>query len=151
MGCIGLDSERAGSRTLEISSRRDRHRDCAKFESSRRFRGLNMNPKKKSYRCRASASIQALDLAISRFIHSLGSGYQITGLSDIRLTKTLSVVQLWTGLLVLCFKEFAGGKILVLIKICKVCVKPIICTSMYINFLCLVNFQPVFRKSFCIF
>jgi hypothetical protein len=31
-----------------------------------------MNPKKKSRRCRASASIQALDLAISRFIHSLG-------------------------------------------------------------------------------
>ncbi len=31
-----------------------------------------MNPKKKLRRCRASASIQALDLAISRFIHSLG-------------------------------------------------------------------------------
>jgi hypothetical protein len=31
-----------------------------------------MNPKKKSRRCRASVSIQALDLAISRFIHSLG-------------------------------------------------------------------------------
>jgi hypothetical protein len=31
-----------------------------------------MNPKKKSRRCRASISIQALDLAISRFIHSLG-------------------------------------------------------------------------------
>jgi hypothetical protein len=30
-----------------------------------------MNPKKKSRRCRASVSIQALDLAISRFIHSL--------------------------------------------------------------------------------
>jgi hypothetical protein len=59
---IGLDSERAGSRT----------RNCAKFESSRRFRGSNMNPKKKSRRCRASVSIQALDLAISRFIHSLG-------------------------------------------------------------------------------
>jgi hypothetical protein len=29
-----------------------------------------MNPKKKSLRCRASVSIQALDLAISRFIHS---------------------------------------------------------------------------------
>ena len=29
-----------------------------------------MNPKKKSRRCRASVSIQALDLAISRFIHS---------------------------------------------------------------------------------
>jgi hypothetical protein len=32
--CIGLDSERAGSRTLEKSSQRDRDRDCAKFESS---------------------------------------------------------------------------------------------------------------------
>ncbi len=30
-----------------------------------------MNPKKKSRRCWASVSIQALDLAISRFIHSL--------------------------------------------------------------------------------
>ncbi len=29
-----------------------------------------MNPKKNSRRCRASASIQALDLAISRFIYS---------------------------------------------------------------------------------
>jgi hypothetical protein len=70
---IGLDSERAGSRTLEKFSRRDRDRDCAKFESSCRFRGSNMNPKKKLRRCRASVSIQALDLAISRFIHSLGS------------------------------------------------------------------------------
>ena len=66
----GLDSERAGSRTLEKFSRRDRDRDCAKFESSRRFRGSNMNPPKKLRRCRASVSIQALDLAISRFIHS---------------------------------------------------------------------------------
>ncbi len=31
-----------------------------------------MNPKKKSRCYRASVSIQALDLAISRFIHSLG-------------------------------------------------------------------------------
>jgi hypothetical protein len=30
-----------------------------------------MNPKKNLRRCRASVSIQALDLAISRFIHSL--------------------------------------------------------------------------------
>ncbi len=68
--------------------------------------------------------------------------------------KKLSVVQLWTGLLVLYFKEFAGEKILVLIKICKWCVKAILCTSishMYINFLSLVNSQPVFRKSFCLF
>jgi hypothetical protein len=67
----GLDSERAGSRTLEKFSRQDRDRDCAKFESSRRFRGSNMNSKKKSRRYQASVSIQALDLAISRFIHSL--------------------------------------------------------------------------------
>ncbi len=36
-----------------------------------------------------------------------------------------------------------------LIKICKVCVKAILCTSishMYIHFLCLVNSQPVFRS-----
>jgi hypothetical protein len=43
---IGLVSERAGLRTLEKFSRRDRDRDCAKFESSRRFRGSNMNSKK---------------------------------------------------------------------------------------------------------
>jgi hypothetical protein len=67
-----LDIERAGLRTLEKFSRRDRDRDCAKFESSRRFRGSNMNPKKKSRRYRASVSIQALDLAISRFTYSLG-------------------------------------------------------------------------------
>jgi hypothetical protein len=30
-----------------------------------------MKPKKNSRRCQASVSIQALDLAISRFIHSL--------------------------------------------------------------------------------
>ncbi len=45
--CIGLDSDRAGWRTLEKSSRRDRDRVCAKFKSSRRFRGSNMKPKKK--------------------------------------------------------------------------------------------------------
>jgi hypothetical protein len=45
--CIGLDSDRAGSQTLEKSSRRDRDRVCAKFESSRRFRGSNMMAKKK--------------------------------------------------------------------------------------------------------
>jgi hypothetical protein len=33
-----------------------------------------MNPKKKSRRYRVSVSIQALDLAISRFTHSLGLG-----------------------------------------------------------------------------
>ncbi len=69
--CIGLDSERAGSRTLEKSSRRDRGRVCAKFERSRRFRGSNMNPKKKSRRCRGLGLDSGLDLAISRFIHSL--------------------------------------------------------------------------------
>ncbi len=71
-GCVLVSiSEQAGSRTLEKFLRRDRDRDYTKFESSRRFRGSNMNPKKKSRRCRASVSIQALDLAISRFIHSL--------------------------------------------------------------------------------
>ncbi len=68
--CICLDSERAGSGTLEKSSRRDRDRDCAKFESSRRFRGSNMNPKKKSRRCRGLGLDSGLDLAISRFIYS---------------------------------------------------------------------------------
>jgi hypothetical protein len=66
---IGLESDRAGSRTLEKSSRRDRDQVCAKFESSRQFRGSNMNPKKKSRRCRGLG----LDLAISRFIYSLGT------------------------------------------------------------------------------
>jgi hypothetical protein len=45
--CIGLDSDRAGSRTLEKSSRRDRDQVCAKLESSLRFRGSNIKPKKK--------------------------------------------------------------------------------------------------------
>ena len=66
-----LDIERAGSRTLEKFSRRDRDRDCAKFESSRRFRGSNMNPKKKSRRCRGLGLDSGLDLAISCFIYSL--------------------------------------------------------------------------------
>jgi hypothetical protein len=39
-----------------------------------------MNPKKKSRRCRASVSIQALDLAISRFIHSLGRKPEFIGI-----------------------------------------------------------------------
>ncbi len=68
-----LDIERAGSRTLEKFSRSRRDRDCAKFESSRRFRDSNMNPKKKSRRYRVSVSIHALDLAISRFTHSFAS------------------------------------------------------------------------------
>ncbi len=68
---LSLDSERAGSRTLENFSRRDRDWDCAKFERSRRFRDSNMNPKKKSHRYRVSVSIHALDLAIYRFTHSL--------------------------------------------------------------------------------
>ena len=61
--CIGLESDRAGSRTLEKSSRRDRDRVCAKFESSRRFRGSNMNPKKKSRRCRGLGLDSGLDLS----------------------------------------------------------------------------------------
>jgi len=69
--CIGLDSDRAGSRTLEKSSRRDRDRVCAKFKSSRQFRGSNMKPKKKSRRCRGLGLDSGLDLAISRFIYSL--------------------------------------------------------------------------------
>jgi hypothetical protein len=64
--CIGLDSDRAGSRTLEKSSRRDRDRVCVKFESSRRFRGSNMKPKK------SLGLDSGLDLAISRFFYSLG-------------------------------------------------------------------------------
>jgi hypothetical protein len=40
-----------------------------------------MNPKKKSRRCRASVSIQALDLAISRFIHSLALRCQMCGMA----------------------------------------------------------------------
>ncbi len=36
-----------------------------------------MNPQKKSRRCRASASIQALDLAISRFVYSFDYGETI--------------------------------------------------------------------------
>ncbi len=77
---LSLDSERAGSRTLEKFSRQDRERDCAKFERSRRFRDSNMNPKKKSRRYRVSVSIQALDLAISRFTHSLDCNLGLVGI-----------------------------------------------------------------------
>jgi hypothetical protein len=66
--CIGLDSERAGSRTLEKSLRRDRDRVCAKFERSRRFSRFEHESQKISRRCRGLG----LDSAISRFIHSLG-------------------------------------------------------------------------------
>jgi hypothetical protein len=58
---------------LEKSSWRDRDRVCAKFESSRQFRGSNMNPKKKSRRCRGHGLDSGLDLAISRFIYSFGA------------------------------------------------------------------------------
>ncbi len=75
-GCVlASTANEAGSRTLEKSSQRDWDRDCAKFESSRRFRGSNMKPKKKSCRCRGLGLDSGLDLAISRFIHSLGWGY----------------------------------------------------------------------------
>jgi hypothetical protein len=71
-GCVlASTANEAGSRTLEKSSRRDRDWDCAKFKSSRWFRGSNMKPKKKSLRCRGLGLDSGLDLAISRFIHSL--------------------------------------------------------------------------------
>jgi hypothetical protein len=86
--CTGLESERAGSRTLEKSSRRDRDRVCAKFERSRRFRGSNMNPKKKLCRCRGLGLDSGLDLAISRFIHSLVS-LNYLGLSEGHVFKMI--------------------------------------------------------------
>ena len=66
-----LDRDHWITGSLEKSSRRDRDRVCAKFKRSRRFRGSNMNPKKKSRRCRGLGLDSGLDLAISRFIHSL--------------------------------------------------------------------------------
>ncbi len=71
-----LDSDRAGSLTLQKYQRRDRDRDCAKFENYRRFRDSNMNPQKKQRRYRFSVSIHALDLAIQRFTHSFGCNQQ---------------------------------------------------------------------------
>ena len=89
--CIGHDSDRAGSQTLEKSSRRDRDRVCAKFESSRRFRGSNMNPKKKSRRCLGLDS--GLDLAISRFIYSFALRAGPTSSSQLGLQEQSIVVK----------------------------------------------------------
>ena len=69
--CIGLESDRARSRTLKKTSRRDRDRVCAKFEMPRRFRASNMNQKKKPRRARGLGSDSGLDLAISCFTNSL--------------------------------------------------------------------------------
>ncbi len=74
---------------LEKSSRRDRDRVCAKFESSRRFRGSNMNPKKKSRRCRGHGLDSGLDLAISRFIYSFVCEIYIILFIPIQLILTL--------------------------------------------------------------
>ncbi len=73
--CIGLESDRAGARTLEKTSRRDRDRVLAKFEMSLRFRASNMNQKKKARRARGLGSDSGLDLAISRFTNR----YNYTG------------------------------------------------------------------------
>ena len=67
---LSLDLDRAGSVTLQKYQRRDRDRDCSKFESYRQYRDSNMNPKKKQRRYRFSFAIHALELAIYRFIHS---------------------------------------------------------------------------------
>jgi hypothetical protein len=93
-----LDIERAGSRTLETFSRRDRDRDCAKFESSRRFQDSTMNPKKKSRRYRVSVSIPALDLAISLFTHSLALGQWVFLTHNICYSTVPPLNDLWTGL-----------------------------------------------------
>jgi hypothetical protein len=67
-----LDLDRAGTLTLEKYYRRDRDRDCAKFERYRRFRDSRMNPKKNYRRYRVSVSIHDLDSSICRSTHSLG-------------------------------------------------------------------------------
>ena len=46
--CIFLEIDRVFRVRLSKTTRRDRCRVCAKFESSRRFRGSNMNHKKAS-------------------------------------------------------------------------------------------------------
>jgi hypothetical protein len=48
-----------------------------------------MNPKKKSRRYRVSVSIHALDLAISRFTHSLG--YRVRQHSNKEIAKSKSL------------------------------------------------------------
>ncbi len=70
--CIFLKIDRAFRVRLSKTTRRDRCRVCAKFESSRRFRGSNMNHKKKPRRCRCLALYPSLDSPIPRFSNSLG-------------------------------------------------------------------------------
>jgi len=53
-----------------------------------------MNPKKKSRRCRASASIQALDLAISRFIYSFDYNFLFL-MATLAFNKILGLVLAW--------------------------------------------------------
>ncbi len=65
--CIFLEIDRAFRVRLSKTTRRDRCRVCAKFESSRRFRGSNMNHKKSLVDADASPSIQA---SIHRFLVS---------------------------------------------------------------------------------
>ncbi len=57
--CIFLEIHRAFRVRLSKTARRDRCRVCAKFESSRRFRGSNMNHKKSLVDADASPSIHA--------------------------------------------------------------------------------------------
>ncbi len=69
-----------------------------------------MNPKKKSRRYRASVLIQALDLAISRFIHSLGCDIvnqrerrvEVAGATAWIFLPTLAGEGIWQGQYLLC-------------------------------------------------
>jgi hypothetical protein len=57
--CIFLEIVQAFRGCLSKTARRGRCRVCAKFESSRRFRGSNMNPQKSLVDADASPSIHA--------------------------------------------------------------------------------------------
>jgi hypothetical protein len=70
-GCVYSSRSIERFESLIENTRRDRCRVCAKFESSRRFRGSNMNHNKKPRRCRCLALDSCLDSSIHRFTNSL--------------------------------------------------------------------------------
>jgi hypothetical protein len=68
---IVLEIDRAFRVRFWKTTRRVRARVCAKFERPRRFRGSNMNHKKKARRCLGLALDPCLDSSIPRFSNSL--------------------------------------------------------------------------------
>ncbi len=69
--CIVLEIDQAFRVCFWKTTRRVRARVCAKFERPRRFRGSNINHKKKARRCRGLALDPCLDSLIPCFSNRL--------------------------------------------------------------------------------